>query len=115
MPSAPLALITGSCGLIGSEVCVYFHRFGFRISGIDNNQRAVFFGPEGDTSWALARLHAEIPGYLHHNVDIRDREAILRLIAELKPAVVIHAAAQPSHDRAASIPFVDFDVNAVAL
>ncbi|HEV2201374.1 MAG TPA: NAD-dependent epimerase/dehydratase family protein [Bryobacteraceae bacterium] len=113
MPSAPLALITGSCGLIGSEVCVYFHRFGFRISGIDNNQRAVFFGPEGDTSWVLARLYAEIPGYLHYNVDIRDREAILRLIAELKPAVVIHAAAQPSHDRAASIPFIDFDVNAV--
>lgn len=113
MPSAPLALITGSCGLIGSEVCVYFHRFGFRISGIDNNQRAVFFGPEGDTSWVLARLYAEIPGYLHHSVDIRDREAILRLIAELKPAVVIHAAAQPSHDRAASIPFIDFDVNAV--
>jgi CDP-paratose 2-epimerase len=109
----PLALITGSCGLIGSEVCAYFHRFGFRIAGLDNNQRAAFFGPEGDTSWVLARLTAEIPGYRHHNVDIRDREAILRLVAELKPAVIIHTAAQPSHDRAASIPFVDFEVNAV--
>jgi CDP-paratose 2-epimerase len=110
---APLALITGSCGLIGSEVCVYFHRFGFRIAGIDNNQRAAFFGPEGDTSRMLAQLSAEIPGYIHHAIDIRDRETILRLISELKPAVLIHAAAQPSHDRAASIPFDDFEVNAV--
>ena len=111
--SAPLALITGSCGLIGSEVCVYFHRFGLRIAGIDNNQRAVFFGPEGDTSWVQRRLSSEIDGYQHHSVDIRDREAILRLVAELKPAVIIHTAAQPSHDRAAAIPFVDFEVNAV--
>jgi CDP-paratose 2-epimerase len=110
---APLALITGSCGLIGSEVCVYFHLYGFRIAGIDNNQRAVFFGPEGDTSWVLARLRREIQGYAHHSADIRDRETILRLVAELKPAVIIHTAAQPSHDRAASIPFDDFDVNAV--
>jgi CDP-paratose 2-epimerase len=111
--TSPLALITGSCGLIGSEVCVYFHRFGFRIAGLDNNQRAAFFGPEGDTRWVLARLRAEIQGYSHHCVDIRDRETILRLVAELKPAVIIHTAAQPSHDRAASIPFVDFEVNAV--
>src|SRR5438093_995182 len=107
MPS-PIALITGSCGLIGSEVCVYFHRFGFRIAGIDNNLRAVFFGPEGDTSWVRKRLAAEIKGYIHHSVDIRKRETILRLVSELKPAVIIHTAAQPSHDRAASIPFDDF-------
>jgi CDP-paratose 2-epimerase len=113
VPIPPLALITGSCGLIGSEVCAYFHRFGFRIAGLDNNQRAEFFGPEGDTSWVLARLSAEIPGYIHNNVDIRDRETILRLVSELKPAVLIHTAAQPSHDRAAAIPFIDFDVNAV--
>jgi CDP-paratose 2-epimerase len=106
-------LITGSCGLIGSEVCAYFHQYGFRIAGVDNNQRAAFFGPEGDTSWVLARLTAEIPDYKHHSVDIRDRETILHLVAELKPDVIIHAAAQPSHDRAASIPFVDFEVNAV--
>jgi CDP-paratose 2-epimerase len=111
--SSPLALITGSCGLIGSEVCLYFHRFGFRIAGVDNNMRADFFGPEGDTSWVLRRLSDEISGYMHHPVDIRDRETILRLMAELKPAVIIHAAAQPSHDRAASIPFEDFEVNAV--
>jgi CDP-paratose 2-epimerase len=112
MPT-PFAFITGSCGLIGSEVSLHFNRLGFRIAGLDNNQRAVFFGPAGDTSWVLERLRASIPGYEHHSVDIRDREAILRLVAELKPAVVIHTAAQPSHDRAAAIPFDDFDVNAV--
>jgi CDP-paratose 2-epimerase len=111
--SPPLALITGSCGLIGSEVCIYFHRLGFRIAGIDNNMREQFFGPEGDTSWVLRRLSAEISGYMHHPVDIRDRGTILRLMVELKPSVIIHAAAQPSHDRAASIPFEDFEVNAV--
>src|SRR4030095_12970950 len=111
--SAPLALITGSCGLIGSEVCVYFHRFGFRIAGIDNNQRAVFFGPEGDTSWVLRRLRSEIDGYSHYAADIRNRPAILELVSKLKPAVIIHTAAQPSHDRAASIPFDDFEINAV--
>jgi CDP-paratose 2-epimerase len=111
--SSPLALITGSCGLIGSEVCVYFHRFGFRIAGIDNNQRSVFFGPEGDTSWVRQRLRREIESYFHYEADIRDRETILRLMSELKPAVIIHTAAQPSHDRAAAIPFDDFEVNAV--
>jgi len=108
----PLAFITGSCGLIGSEVSLYFSRQGFRIAGLDNNQRAVFFGPAGDTSWVLERLRASIPGYEHHSVDIRDRDAILGLVAELNPAVIIHTAAQPSHDRAAAIPFDDFDVNA---
>jgi CDP-paratose 2-epimerase len=110
---SPLAFITGSCGLIGSEVSLHFSRLGFRIVGLDNNQRAVFFGPAGDTSWVLERLRASIPGYEHHALDIRHREAILRLIAELKPAIIIHTAAQPSHDRAAAIPFDDFDVNAV--
>jgi len=109
----PLAFITGSCGLIGSEVSLYFSHLGFRIAGLDNNQRAVFFGPAGDTSWALERLRASIPGYAHYPLDIRDRVAILRLVAELKPDIIIHTAAQPSHDRAAAIPFDDFDVNAV--
>jgi len=108
----PLALVTGSCGLIGSEVCRCFHRHGFRIAGLDNNQRAVFFGPEGDTSWTLRLLRESIPDYQHHAIDIRDRTAILSLVAELKSAVIIHTAAQPSHDRAAAIPFDDFDTNA---
>jgi len=111
--SGSLALITGSCSLIGCEVCFYFDRLGFRITGIDNNQRAIFFGPEGDTSWMLQRLRDELDGYSHYSVDIRDRDRVLSLFSELKPAVIIHTAAQPSHDRAASIPFDDFDVNAV--
>ena len=110
---AKRAFITGSCGLIGSEVAVYFSKNGFKIYGVDNNQRAVFFGPEGDTSWTLRRLRAEIPDYQHFNLDIRDRAGILALVAEVKPDVIIHTAAQPSHDRAAAIPFDDFDTNAV--
>jgi CDP-paratose 2-epimerase len=106
------ALITGSCGLIGSEVSVYLARQGFQIFGIDNNERAVFFGPEGDTSWTLGRLQHTIPDYRHFSIDIRDRAAIIRLFADIKPDVIIHTAAQPSHDRAAAIPFDDFDTNA---
>jgi len=113
MASPPLALVTGACGLIGSEVAIYFHKLGFRIAGIDNNQRAVFFGQDGDTSWVLGRLTAEIKGFSNYAIDVRDRESILRLMLELKPDVIIHTAAQPSHDRAALIPFDDFEVNAV--
>jgi CDP-paratose 2-epimerase len=109
----PLALVTGSCGLIGSEVSVYFSNAGFRIAGIDSNARAEFFGPEGDTSWVLSRLKSAIPGYLHHAADIRDRARILEIVSELRPALIIHTAAQPSHDRAAAIPFEDFETNAV--
>jgi CDP-paratose 2-epimerase len=108
-----VALVTGSCGLIGSEVSLHFSELGFRIVGVDNNQRAEFFGPAGDTAWMLGRLRDTIPGYRHHSVDIRDRDGILRLTAETKPDVIIHTAAQPSHDLAASIPFVDFEVNAI--
>jgi CDP-paratose 2-epimerase len=107
------ALITGSCGLIGSEVSLHLGRSGFQIFGIDNNERAVFFGPEGDTSWSLQRLRQEIPNYQHHNVDIRDRSGLLALLKDIRPDVVVHTAAQPSHDRAAAIPFADFDTNAV--
>jgi CDP-paratose 2-epimerase len=110
---SPLALVTGACGLIGSEVCQYFGREGFRVAGVDNNQRAIFFGPEGDTSWTLGMLRKSIPGYQHHAIDIRDRSAVLDLVAQLRPSAIIHAAAQPSHDRAAAIPFDDFDTNAV--
>jgi len=107
------ALVTGSCGLIGSEVTRFFARMGFSITGIDSNHRAVFFGPEGDTSWVLAQLQSEIPTYRHMAIDIRNREAVLTLMKELKPDVIIHTAAQPSHDRAADIPFLDFEVNAM--
>jgi CDP-paratose 2-epimerase len=106
-------LVTGSCGLIGSEVTRSFARQGFSITGIDDNHRAVFFGQEGDTSWVLHQLQSEIPNYRHASVDIRDREAVLTLVAELRPDLIIHTAAQPSHDRAAAIPFLDFEVNAL--
>jgi CDP-paratose 2-epimerase len=106
-------LVTGSCGLIGSEVTRYFAHQGFSVTGVDNNHRAVFFGPEGDTSWALGQLQSEIPTYRHFSIDIRDRDAVLSLVGELKPSLIIHTAAQPSHDRAAAIPFLDFEVNAL--
>ncbi len=106
-------LVTGSCGLIGSEVTRWFARLGFRTIGIDDNHRAVFFGPDGDTSWVLGQLQDEIPAYRHAVIDIRDREMVLALVEELRPDLIIHTAAQPSHDRAAAIPFLDFEVNAL--
>jgi CDP-paratose 2-epimerase len=106
-------LVTGSSGLIGSEVCLHFARKGWEIHGVDNNQRAVFFGPAGDTRWNQARLSSEITSYQHHEVDIRDRPAVLQLLKTVRPDAIVHTAAQPSHDRAAAIPFDDFDTNAV--
>ncbi len=112
MPNGRL-LVTGSSGLIGSEVCSYFADAGWRVDGVDNNQRAVFFGPEGDTRWNQQRLERELESFTHHELDIRDRQGVLDLVGRLKPHAVVHAAAQPSHDRAAAIPFDDFDTNAV--
>ena len=106
-------LVTGSSGLIGSEVCSYFSKNGHSIYGIDNNQRAIFFGPQGDTTWRLKELSETLTSFRHHEIDIRDRSKILDLIKEIRPDAIVHAAAQPSHDKAASIPFDDFDVNAV--
>src|SRR5690349_12192989 len=106
-------LVTGSSGLIGSEVCVYFAQQGHQIIGVDNNQRAVFFGPQGDTRWNQQRLETSLKGYQHFELDIRDRNGVLALIEKIKPEAIVHTAAQPSHDRAAAIPFEDFDTNAV--
>ncbi len=106
-------LVTGSSGLIGSEVCLFFAKQGYEIHGVDNNQRAVFFGPQGDTRWNQERLGKELSGFQHHELDIRDRPGVLALMETVKPNVIVHAAAQPSHDRAAAIPFEDFDTNAV--
>jgi CDP-paratose 2-epimerase len=106
-------LVTGSSGLIGSEVCQFFHAQGWEVHGIDNNQRAIFFGSNGDTRWNQRRLEENLSGFSHHEIDIRNREGICDLIKNLQPHALVHAAAQPSHDRAASIPFDDFDTNAV--
>jgi CDP-paratose 2-epimerase len=106
-------LVTGSSGLIGSEVCIYFATAGWKIHGVDNNQRAVFFGPQGDTRWNQQRLTDRIDGFAHHEIDIRNRDGVLDLMKTIQPDAIVHTAAQPSHDRAAAIPFDDFDTNAV--
>ncbi len=106
-------LVTGSSGLIGSEVCIHFANLGWEIHGVDNNQRAIFFGPNGDTRWNQNRLSSTIKNFFHHELDIRDRNGVIELIKTVKPNAIVHTAAQPSHDRAASIPFDDFDTNAV--
>jgi CDP-paratose 2-epimerase len=108
-----ICLVTGSSGLIGSEVSAFFHKQGFAVHGVDNNQRETFFGPQGNTRWNQERLIKSLGKFTHHELDMRDRPGVLRLLKEVKPHVIIHTAAQPSHDLAAKIPFDDFDVNAV--
>lgn len=105
--------VTGAGGLIGSEVVEAFARDGWAVVGADNNMRADFFGPAGDTTWNLRRLQEAHPRFTVHALDIRDRAGVLALVREVRPAAIIHTAAQPSHDLAASRPFDDFDVNAV--
>ena len=106
-------LVTGSSGLIGSEVVAYFCDDGWEVHGVDNNMRADFFGAGGDTRWNQARLQKKYPSFRHHEADIRDRRAVDQMIESLRPQLIVHAAAQPSHDLAATRPFDDFDVNAV--
>jgi len=106
-------LVTGSSGLIGSEVCLHFANLGWKIHGLDNNQRAAFFGPSGDTRWNQKRLERTLQYFHHHELDIRDRQGVLKLMRDIAPDAIVHTAAQPSHDRAAAIPFDDFDTNAV--
>ncbi|QDA61944.1 NAD-dependent epimerase/dehydratase family protein [Hymenobacter jejuensis] len=107
-------LVTGSSGLIGSEVAVHFAERGWQIYGLDNNQRAVFFGPQGDTRWNQSRLAIQLgSAFHHHELDIRDRQGVLKLLKDIRPDAIVHTAAQPSHDRAAAIPFDDFDTNAI--
>ena len=111
-PRAPVFLITGSSGLIGSEVVSFFAARGSQVYGIDNNQREVFFGSAGSTRWNEKRLVEKYPSFKHVELDIRDRKNILDLIDTIRPSAIVHTAAQPSHDRAAAIPFDDFDTNA---
>ncbi len=106
-------MVTGSSGLIGSEVVGHFARLGWGIHGVDNNTRADLFGPEGDTRWNQHRLEGALPEFRHHELDIRDRAGVCALVREIRPDAIVHTAAQPSHDLAASRPFDDFDINAV--
>jgi len=106
-------LVTGSSGLIGSEAVTFFDGLGFDVFGIDNNLRADFFGPRGDTTWNRQRLEQTCRRYHHFDLDIRHRDAIFDLFQKHSFDLIIHAAAQPSHDLAAHRPLDDFDVNAV--
>ncbi len=109
-----IAIITGAAGLIGAEAVRYFSAQGMRVAGIDNDMRREFFGDDGSTAWNRRRLEEEVAQYEHHDVDIRDNEAIGRIFKTYGTDVklVVHAAAQPSHDWAARAPLVDFGVNA---
>jgi CDP-paratose 2-epimerase len=106
-------LVTGSSGLIGSEAVLHFERQGHEVIGVDNNMRREFFGPQGDTQWNLKRLIEQTRNFRHVDLDIRDREGIFSLFKSSGFDLIIHCAAQPSHDKARDIPLIDFDVNAV--
>lgn len=106
-------LVTGSSGLIGSEAVEHYSRRGCEVHGVDNNMRKVFFGPSGDTSWNLRRLRRVAPEFIHHDLDIRSRDQIGALFQTHGFDLVVHCAAQPSHDRAAAFPLLDFEVNAM--
>jgi CDP-paratose 2-epimerase len=111
-----VVVVTGSAGLIGSESVRHFAGLGMDVVGVDNDMRGYFFGKDGSTKWNLDRLQKEVgERYTHHDIDIRDRAGLSSLFASLGQNVglVIHCAAQPSHDWAAREPFTDFDVNAV--
>ena len=109
-----LALITGSCGLVGSESSIFFSKKGFDIIGIDNNERRFFFGKDGDINWIKTKLKKKIKNYKHFHIDIRNYNSLESIFKKYKKkiSVIIHCAAQPSHDWAKSKPFIDFDINA---
>ncbi len=106
-------LVTGSSGLIGSEAVEHFDRQGHRVIGVDNNMRQVFFGAQGDTTWNLNRLKRSTTNFQHVSLDIRDRTALEELFKSHRFDLIVHCAAQPSHDKARDIPILDFEVNAL--
>jgi CDP-paratose 2-epimerase len=106
-------LVTGSSGLIGSEAVEHFDRQDHRVIGVDNNMRQVFFGGQGDTTWNLNRLKRSTKNFQHVNLDIRDRKALDELFKSNRFELIVHCAAQPSHDKARDIPILDFEVNAL--
>jgi CDP-paratose 2-epimerase len=105
--------VTGSSGLIGSEAVEYFDRQGYNVVGMDNNMRSVFFGPQGDTLWNLERLRSVTRNFIPHNLDIRDGAKVREVFRERHFELIVHCAAQPSHDKAREIPILDFEVNAL--
>ena len=109
-----VAIITGCSGLIGSEAARFFHAKGCNVVGIDNNMREYFFGSDGSVNWNTQALEAELPSFRHYSDDIRDEGAMRNIFRRYGRdiSVVIHAAAQPSHDWAAKEPLTDFSVNA---
>jgi CDP-paratose 2-epimerase len=109
-----VVLITGSAGLIGSEAVTYFTATGHEVVGIDNDMRRHFFGDEASTRWVRKQLEQDLPSYRHFDIDIRDRDAVERIFRRYGRSIslIIHAAAQPSHDWAARDPLTDFTVNA---
>ena len=107
------ALVTGSSGLVGSEMVATLDRRGWAVHGLDNNMRRDFFGADGDTTANRDRLLSETVRFSHHELDVRDRPGVRRIVDEVKPNLVVHCAAQPSHDLAGRRPFDDFEVNAV--
>ncbi|HWI23283.1 MAG TPA: SDR family NAD(P)-dependent oxidoreductase, partial [Baekduia sp.] len=111
----PVAIVTGAGGLIGSESARHFARQGFDVVGIDNDMRAYFFGSDASTAQTLSDLETQLDGFAAVRTDIRDRGAIDALFSEHARAIelVIHCAAQPSHDWAAREPHTDFEVNAL--
>jgi len=106
-------LITGSSGLIGSEAVQYYNKLGAKTIGIDNNMRKAFFGPLGDTHEMLVLLKKRCKYFQHYSTDIRDREAIFAIFNKVRPDIIIHCAAQPSHDFAKASPLNDFEINAL--
>jgi CDP-paratose 2-epimerase len=106
-------LVTGSSGLIGSEAVEHFDRQGHQVHGIDNNMRQVFFGEAGDTTWNLERLRSVTKNFAHYDLDIRDRIGLESLFRSQRFDLIVHCAAQPSHDKARDIPMLDFEVNAL--
>ena len=108
-------IVTGSAGLIGAEATRFFSDQGFLVVGIDNDMRQHFFGPDASTEWSRRELQESVPNYLHHSIDIRDRDQVAAVFAEHggDVSLVVHTAAQPSHDWAARDPHTDFTINAI--
>ena len=111
-----LVVITGSCGLVGSEAVKFFIEKGFDVVGIDNNTRKKLFGKDGDTDWLKNKLKSKYKNYSHYNIDIRNKNKLEKIFQYFKKniSLIIHCAAQPSHDWAYKDPRLDFEINALA-